>query len=853
GGRMEVLEEKEEEEQREEEELKALEISDNLQDMETKVSVEQVCVPRDVPDFDWSSTDMSQLPSSYKTNSLKEKKLLHIADHFLQQYAHLCPDRKPLFLHRVNECGVEKFVSTTVRPTLLPYAELYHWDGCASFVSDHLTMEPLESPITPPSSLYSPTTILKYQRGNCFDFSVLLCSMLIGAGYDAYCVHGYATREICTLDETLELCPLLRKPQEVPKEGMKKSNKYRVKPPRDLQSKFELQQEAKKKAETEAAPKNKEREEEKEVEKPEHDPLHGLRVHAWVLVLSGKKDVPETFFINPFTGNSHSTMDERFLGIESVWNHKNYWVNMQDCRNGCKDLIFDLSDTIRWEIMLSGSSKPLQLLSDAEEEKEFADKETDDTQEKEEEDMSFDMPPSWVAPIQIYPREFETRCSEGRKVILYKKAKLEKWAPYLNGNGLVKRLTVYADLDCTEVVEVREWFKNREDMLDMREVNKQTQLTTDYFSPGHLLSLKAYTYTSLEPETEYTMEFYNEARVDGLQKRVETANEMTEYFAGRDDFLHVRYMEFGKRGKKIHLAGTRTDINSRPIVQIKECFHRNPEKPADEDVAERIFLIREDMIQLTYHLKDKYITASKKDFFKAAEGDRKGNEIVMTPEMCITYQAGSSEKEEKLLHLYELLLELTAEEKQLKQQVQQSEAEALKILKIRENEETNVKLTVSIYNTERNEKRRQQYEAMKNTTEDELWGRGEQDLDYLEPFLIQVGHREKMTKGQALRVRDDCLTDLKHRLINKANIIQARLEKAAEELQKKDQWFQQNQNRLSAEEKDDFLARRSETTFHIQILALRLNREKQTAPQKYLALEEKLRRDPRLAEHFGHT
>lgn len=39
--------------------------------------------------------------------------------------------------------------------------------------------------------------------------------MLIGAGYDAYCVHGYATREICTLDETLELCPLLRKPQEV--------------------------------------------------------------------------------------------------------------------------------------------------------------------------------------------------------------------------------------------------------------------------------------------------------------------------------------------------------------------------------------------------------------------------------------------------------------------------------------------------------------------------------------------------------------------------------------------------------------------------------------------------------------
>ncbi|KFQ49387.1 Coiled-coil domain-containing protein lobo, partial [Pelecanus crispus] len=449
--------------------------------------------------------------------------------------------------------------------------------------------------------------------------------------------------------------------------------------------------------------------------------------------------------------------------------------------------------------------------------------------------------------------EFEKRCSQGRKVILYKKAKLEKWAPYLNGNGLVKRLTIYADLDCTEVVEVREWFKNREDMLDMREVNKQTQLTKEYFSPGHLLGLKAHTYTSLEPETEHTMEFYNEARVDGLQKRIENANEMIEYFVGRDDFLHVRHVEFGKRGKKIHLAGTRTDINSRPIVQIKECFHRNLEKPADEDVAERIFLITEEMINLTYHLKDKYITASKKDFFKAAERDGKGNDIIMTPEMCITYQAGSSEKDKKLLHLYKLLQELTEEEKQLKQQVWQSEAEVLNILKIRENEETAIKLSISIYNTERNEKRRQQYEAMKNTMEDELPGQEEQDLDYLAPFLIQTGHREKMTKGQALCVRDNCLTDFKHRLIDKANIIQARFDKAVEELHKKDQWFQENQNQLSAEEEDDFLARYSETMFHIHILVLRLNREKQMAPQKYLALEEKLRKDPHLAEHLGHA
>ncbi|XP_071670387.1 dynein regulatory complex subunit 7 isoform X3 [Patagioenas fasciata] len=813
---MEVLEEHEEEQEEEEQkdkELKPLEISDKLEDLKTKESVEQVCVPSDVPDFDWSSIDTSQLPSSYKTNSQNEEKLLHIAAHFLQQYTHICPDRKPLFLHPINECGVEKFVSTTVRPTLLPYTELYHWDGCASFVADYLIMEPLKSPITPPSSLYSPTTILKYQRGNCFDFSVLLCSMLIGAGYDAYCVHGYATREICTLDETLEECPLLRKPQEVPKEEIKKSNKYRIKSPPDLQSKFELQQKAKKakKAETEAAQKDKERGEEvvMEVEKPKRDPLNGLRVHAWVLVLSGKREVPETFFINPFTGHSHGTTDEQFLGIESVWNHRNYWVNMQDCWNGCKDLVFDLSDNIRWEVMLSGSNKPHQLLPDAEQKNELPDNDMDDMQEPEDKNRSFDMPPSWVDPIQISPRG-------------------------------------------SEVVEVKEWFTNREDMLDLREVNKQTQLTTDYFSPGHRFHLKAHTYVWLEPETENTMEFYNEARVDGLQKRVCSAMEMTEYFVGRDDFLHVRYTEFGKRGKKVLLAGMRADANARPIVQIKECFHRNPEKPADEDVAERIFLITEEMIHLTYHLKDNYLTASQKDFFKIPEGEIRGREDVMTPDMCITYQAGFS-KEEKLVHLYKMLQELIEVEKQLKEEVRRSEAEVLNILKTRENEENSIKLLVSIYDTERNEKRRQEYEAMKKSREDDLLGQEGQDLDYLAPFLLQTGNTEKMTKAQALRLRNDCLADLKQRLVNKANIIQARFDKAVEELQKKDEWFQENQDKLSEEEEEEFLTRYSETTFLIHILSLRLRREKETAPQKYLALEEKLRKDPRFAQHLSHA
>ena len=70
------------------------------------------------------------------------------------------------------------------------------------------------------------------------------------------------------------------------------------------------------------------------LELPEEDCLYGLRVHSWVLVLAGKRDVDQSFFIEPLTGLPHPLDSSNYLGIESVWNHRNYWVNMQDCSEG---------------------------------------------------------------------------------------------------------------------------------------------------------------------------------------------------------------------------------------------------------------------------------------------------------------------------------------------------------------------------------------------------------------------------------------------------------------------------------------------------------------------------------------
>ncbi len=58
-----------------------------------------------------------------------------------------------------------------------------------------------------------------------------------------------------------------------------------------------------------------------------------------------------------------------------------------------------------------------------------------------------DLPPSWVDMIEITPREFEKRCPQGKKVIFYKKCKVEKFAPYLLKDNMVLKVSEYADYE----------------------------------------------------------------------------------------------------------------------------------------------------------------------------------------------------------------------------------------------------------------------------------------------------------------------------------------------------------------------------------------------------------------------
>lgn len=114
---------------------------------------------------------------------------------------------RELLLAPRNECGKLKFICTTIRPTKLPFVDLYEWESCAKFIADYLEYEELPEPDKLPQRIPSPANVLQWQIGDSFDFAICLCSLLIGVGFNAYVVYGTAPKKITTRDESLEKVP----------------------------------------------------------------------------------------------------------------------------------------------------------------------------------------------------------------------------------------------------------------------------------------------------------------------------------------------------------------------------------------------------------------------------------------------------------------------------------------------------------------------------------------------------------------------------------------------------------------------------------------------------------------------
>jgi len=120
-------------------------------------------------------------------------------------------------------------------------------------------------------------------------------------------------------------------------------------------------------------------------------------------------------------------------------------------------------------------------------------------------------------------------------------------------------------------------------------------------------------------------------------------------------------------------------------------------------------------------------------------------------------------------------------------------------------------------------------------------------VDYLTPFLQNISNPRNLTFDEALKARDACLKALKDRLIERANIINNKLNEENTELSKKQANFERNQRDNNETAEEEFQRECQERVFRIQILERRLQQHEEAALKKYADMDEKLAKDPRLA------
>ncbi|RZC40202.1 hypothetical protein BDFB_010555, partial [Asbolus verrucosus] len=684
-----------------------------------------------------------------------------------------------------------------------------------------------------PNRFYSPHTTFIRKSGEPHELACALCSLLIGLGYDAYVVFGYATRDV-TLRIMIRVdspYPPDEKEEAILDEGQD-NKKYEVKPPRDLRSKFLLMMEQREidkiNAEKErlAEIERKRREEE---EKPPPDDLEGTRFHFWVLIRTEGRHIDDTIFVEPSTGVAHPTDSPNYSGIESVWNHLNYWINMQDCKEGLGKIDYNLHDVEKWEHLLIGEptawrqTKPDINMDD--EEVELA---------KIMEEKHLDMPFPWSMKIHIPHKMLKQKYPDGMSKTWYKRTLVEEYAPYVQYDGLVTKITRFKDFNCTQCTTIEDIFQNRQDKMKKIVYDVETDIVTEFFGPGREDAVIRHSYDAKENAgSKRIIKFNATARYDGLSKIVIEGEDMEEEYIDRDDLFYYRSVKYAKKG---HPPPGFTEGHRKIILRIVEKFARNVKLPASEDIAVREFAIVDRQIHLKFHFGPGKVTASTRSFTKPAVAET-GTGMMFTPELTSGYEAEIGVKPASQLKLFLLYQRMLKEEETSLARVREIEDQIAEFLLLRDHEGAFPKLDVSLFNIEQNEEYRlgmlEKEKEEQEHKEKEIEDAG---VDYLTPYLNKLGHPEKLTPQQAAVIKDECLADFKKLLLNRAIVIQKQFEKWTQFLKDKQQWYSIHQDTVSEEEEIAYFRDVNDLNFLLQCYEIRLGRHRDLSPLRYDAI-----------------
>ncbi|KAK9804932.1 hypothetical protein WJX73_000485 [Symbiochloris irregularis] len=533
--------------------------------------------------------EAGNMAPSASTTSRVEAEMLDYVDSWTAKLQAEDPAHEmlPLILAPRNEMGVRKFVCTSMCPIRSEHPNLATLDGCCTFVADYIQYEVLQPLSAPPASLVSPSAMLQWQAGDSFDMANLLCCLLLGAGYDAFMAMQKAQQRPCVTSGPQKPLTQARAALEAQQPVQAEGAVNGAAPEATEASVAEGAAEALPVEEPAAPP------------APPKPPLH-----AWVLVLKGKREVAQSFFVESSTGRAFPVGSAPYTGIQCLWNQHNVWVAMPgSCTSatmGAADT-FELEQSSKWLCMLNhpayqhtfeagqtegawrknkssatmGGSKggsgagPSASTGSRTQSLGLTSHSMGATMKERKASMSAfaahrpQVPPSqpppawhaqpgmpgpWVSAHAVTPDMVDKRCPTGARSRAYLRCTRDSfaWAGlHARWDGMIERISLYEDEERTQLEQTRELFLRRGDKLHERITRPTDGTVLELFGSGASGAL-----TSLwtARDGRYEAHFQTRWRHDGLVRRAEMGNgKAVEEFQGRSDGLVYRSARFSAR------------------------------------------------------------------------------------------------------------------------------------------------------------------------------------------------------------------------------------------------------------------------------------------------------------------
>ncbi len=404
---------------------------------------------------------------------------------YRKEFSLVIDPKRELFLYPKNECEKYKFICNTIRPTKVPFPELYDYKKCAKFISQFIEYEELQPPNDFPKFIPSPNNIIDWQIGDCFDMSIVLCSLLIAAGYNAFVVYGLAPRFITTKDETNLDCPDFPddvKINELNFNDFEDNNNAGIIPDKvPIESKFDKDEEEEgENKKILIANKNNVIDDDKpELER--YDVWYGKRIHAWVLIKKNKR-VDQDKYIEPSTGRNYSVKDPPYNTVDSIFNNFNFWINKAPTKPA-REVDLNLnSDTWEYVMLNKDNNEDDNFEEEGEEGIENVHRQKNKEEEPTQEVL--DMPPPWPEKLHISRAAYNNRTPLATQTNYYKRTKVDKFAPYTQADGLVLRISRYNDYARLILNEVEYRYKDRADKLYRKNKFPYEHRVVDKYLPG---------------------------------------------------------------------------------------------------------------------------------------------------------------------------------------------------------------------------------------------------------------------------------------------------------------------------------------------------------------------------------